>query len=77
MLREARVIHECMLFLIKLGSIRTQWTIDEISQFKSNIKHLALCGTAIIIMLVIPFGLLVLPLYIELLDRREKRKIIT
>ena len=77
LLREAGAMHECMLLFIKLGSTRTEWTIDEIFRFKSNIKHLALCGTPIIIMLVIPFGFLVLPFYIEFLDRREKSKIIT
>jgi len=69
-------MHEFMLLLIKLGGTRTKWTIDEISQLKSHMKHLALFVT-VIIMLVLPFGLLVLPLYIELLDRREKCRINT
>jgi len=68
MLQEARIMHKFMLLLVKLGNTRTKWTIDEISQLKSHMKHLALCVT-VIIMFVLPFGLLLLPLYIELLDR--------
>ena len=76
MLQEARIMYNFMLLLIKLGRTRSKWTIDEISQLKSYMKHLALCVT-VIIMFVLPFGLLLLPLYIELLDRREKSKINT
>jgi hypothetical protein len=67
-------MHNFILLLIKLGRTKPKWTIDEISQLKSHMKHLALCVT-VIIMLVLPFGLLLLPLYIELADRREKSKI--
>lgn len=76
MLQEARIMYNFMLLLIKLGRTRSRWTIDEISQLKSHMKHFALCVT-VIIMFVLPFGLLLLPLYIELFDRREKRKINT
>jgi hypothetical protein len=76
MLREARVMHNFALLLIKLGNTRAKWTIDEISQIKSHMKHLALCMTVVIIF-ALPFGLLLLPLYTEFLDRREKRRINT
>ena len=76
MFQEARIMHNFILLLIKLGRTKPKWTIDEISQLKSHMKHFALCVT-VIIMLALPFGLLLLPLYIELLDKREKRGINT
>ena len=75
-LRETRMMHSFMLLLDKLGNTRTKWTVDEISQLKSHMKHLALSVTVIIIF-ALPFGLLLFPLYAELLERREKRRINT
>jgi hypothetical protein len=74
MLQEARHIHNIMLLFMKLRSSEAKWTIEEISQLKSHMKHLVLCVT-IILIFALPFGLLLLPLYTELLDRREKRRI--
>ena len=76
MLQEARIMRSSMLLLIKLGKTRTKWTIDEISQLKSHMKHLVFCVTAIAIF-ALPFGLLLLPLYTELFDRRDKNIINT
>jgi len=75
MLQEARIINNLVLLLLKRRSTGVNWTIEEISQIKSHMKHLALCMTGIIIF-VLPFGLLLLPLYTEFLDRREKNRII-
>jgi hypothetical protein len=71
MLQEIGIMHNFMLLLVKLGNTRAKWTINEISQLKSYMKHLALCVTVIIIF-ALPFGFLLLPLYTELRDRREK-----
>ena len=73
-LQEMRIINNLLLLLLKLRST-WKWTTEEISQIKSHVKHLALC-LAVIIIFVLPFGLLLLPLYIEFLDRREKSRII-
>ena len=73
-LQEVRIINNLLLLLLKLRST-WKWTTEEISQIKSHVKHLALC-LAVIIIFVLPFGLLLLPLYIEFLDRREKSRII-
>jgi hypothetical protein len=73
-LQEVRTINKLLLLLLKLRST-WKWTTEEISQIKSHVKHLALC-LAVIIIFVLPFGLLLLPLYIEFLDRREKSRII-
>jgi len=73
-LQEMRIINNLFLLLLKLRST-WKWTTEEISQIKSHVKHLALC-LAVIIIFVLPFGLLLLPLYIEFLDRREKSRII-
>ena len=73
-LHEVRIINNLLVLLLKRRSTG-KWTTEEISQLKSHMKHLALCLTVIIIFLL-PFGLLLLPLYIEFVDRREKSKII-
>ena len=64
-------MHNLMLLLVKLGDTRTKLTLDEITQLKSHMKHLALC-VPVIIIIALPFGFLLLPLYTELLDRRDK-----
>jgi hypothetical protein len=76
MLREAGLMHNFMLFMVKRVTTRVKWTKDEISQLKSHMKHLALCATAVIIF-AFPFGLFLLPLFTELIDRRWKRRIST
>jgi hypothetical protein len=70
-LQEAKIMHNLMLLFVKIGKTRAKWTLDEISQLKSYMKHLALF-LIVIIILALPFGLLLLPLYTELRDRREK-----
>ena len=75
-LREASIMRNFMLLLVKLVNKRAKLTIDEISQLKSHMKHLAL-GVPVIVIFALPFGLLLLPLYTEILDRRVKRRIIT
>jgi hypothetical protein len=69
--KEARTMHNLMLLLVKLGDTKTKLTLDEISQLKSHMKHLALC-VPVIIIIALPFGFLLLPLYNELRNRQEK-----
>jgi len=76
MLWEARMMRSFMLLMAKLGTKRAKWIIDEISQLKSHVKHLALCVTVIIIF-ALPFGLFLLPLFTELIDRRWGKRIST
>ena len=76
MLREAIMMRSFMLLMAKLGTTRAKWTIDEISQLKSHVKHLALCVTVIIIF-ALPFGLFLLPLFTELIDKRWGKRIST
>jgi len=75
MLQEARIINNLWLLLLKRRTTGVKWTIEEMSQLKSHMKHLALC-IAVIIIFILPFGLLLLPLYTEFLDKREKSGII-
>lgn len=74
--KEIRIMHNFLLLLIRLGRTRAKWTIDEIFQLKSHVKHLVFCVTAIIIF-ALPFGLLLLPLYTELFDKRNNTGIQT
>lgn len=76
MLRETRMMQNFLSLLIKLGSTRAKWTIEEIFQLKSHMKHLVFFATAIVIF-ALPFGLLLLPLYTKLLDRRNNGRIHT
>jgi hypothetical protein len=75
MIQETRIMHNFWLLLVKPVSTRTRWTLDEICQFKSHMKHLVLCVTVIVVF-ILPFGLLLLPLYIEFLDRRRDKRAI-
>lgn len=72
MVRDVREVHDFMVLLMKRRYTGVKWTLEEISQLKSHMKQLAFCLTFIIIF-VLPFGLLLLPLYTGLLDRREKK----
>jgi len=72
-LRDVRQMHAFMLQLMERRSNGTKWTMEETSQLVSHMKKLAFCLTFIIIF-VLPFGLLLLPLYTGLLDRREKSR---
>ena len=76
MIRETRIMHNFLPLLVKPVNTRTKWTKNEISQLKSQMKHLALF-VSVIIMFVLPFGILLLPLYTEVLDKRGKRRINT
>jgi hypothetical protein len=69
-------VHNMLLLLIKLGNIRPKRTIVGISQLRPHMKQLTLYGI-VILMIVLPFGLLLFPLYIKFLDRREIRRINT
>ncbi len=76
MIRETQMMRGFLSLLVKPLTTKTKWTKNEISQFKSQMGHLALC-VSIITMFVLPLGLFLLPLYIELLDKRDKKIINT
>lgn len=59
--------------LMKHRNTGTKWTAEEIIQLKFYLKHLSYYVPALIIF-VLPFGLFLLPILAEILDRREKRR---
>jgi hypothetical protein len=71
--QESKYMHDFMHLLMKRRNARTPWTREEITQLKAYIKHLSLYVPALIIF-VFPFGLFLLPILAEILDRREKSR---
>ena len=72
-LQESQHISDFILLLMKRRNTGVKWTGEEITILKSHLKHLSLYVPALIIF-VLPFGLFLLPILAEILDRREKRR---
>jgi len=72
-LQESRHMAEFIQLLMKWRNTGVKWTGEEITRLKSHLKHLSLYVPALIIF-VLPFGLLLLPILAEILDRREKSR---
>lgn len=76
---KALILHESQYFsdfiqlLMKRRNAGGEWTTEEISRLKSHLKRLSLYVPALIIF-ILPFGLLLLPVLAEVLDRREKSR---
>ena len=58
---------------MKQRNTGVKWTGAEISRLKADLKHLSLYVPALIIF-VLPFGLFLLPVLAEILDRRKESR---
>jgi hypothetical protein len=72
-LQESQHIANFIQLLMKRRNTGVKWTGEEITRLKSHLKHLSLYVPALIIF-VLPFGLFLLPILAEILDRREKSR---
>jgi hypothetical protein len=72
-LQESKHIAEFIHLLMKRRNTGVKWTGEEITRLKSHLKHLSLYVPALIIF-VLPFGLALLPILAEILDRRKKSR---
>ena len=72
-LQESQHLSDFTNLLMKRRNTGVKWTGEEITQLKSHLKHLSLYVPALIIF-VLPFGLFLLPILAEILDRREKSR---
>lgn len=59
--------------LTKQRNTSEKWTQEEISLLKSQIIHLSLYIPAMIV-IIMPFGMLLLPMLAEILDRRSQKR---
>ena len=72
-LQESQHMAYFIQLLMKRRNTGVKWTGEEITRLKSHLKHLSLYVPALIIF-VLPFGLFLLPILAEILDRREKSR---
>lgn len=72
-LREGQHFSGFTQLLMKRRNNKGEWTPTEIVQLKSYLRRLSLYVPALIIF-ILPFGLLLLPVLAEILDRREKSR---
>jgi hypothetical protein len=72
-LQESQYFSDFIQLLMKRRNTGVEWTKEEITRLKSHLKHLSLYLPALIIF-ILPFGLLLLPVLAEILDRREKSR---
>jgi len=72
-LRESQYFSDFIQLLMKRRNTGVKWTGEEITRLKSYLKHLSLYVPALIIF-ILPFGLFLLPVLAEILDRREKSR---
>ena len=72
-LQESKHISEFINLLMKRRNTGAKWTGEEIARLKAHLKHLSLYVPALIIF-ILPFGLFLLPILAEILDRREKSR---
>jgi hypothetical protein len=72
-LEEGRHIRGFMQLLMKHRNTGIVWTQEETRDLKSYVKRLSL-HVPVLIIIVLPFGLVLLPILAEILDRRKKRR---
>ncbi|MBP7735683.1 MAG: hypothetical protein KA369_06885 [Spirochaetes bacterium] len=72
-LHEASLIHGFLRLLMKQINTNEKWTREERLELRHHIKHLSLYIPALIIF-CLPFGMLLVPVLAETLDRRSVRR---
>lgn len=72
-LEEGQHIRGFMRLLMKHRNTGIVWTQEETHDLKSYVKRLSL-HVPVLIIIILPFGLVLLPILAEILDRRKKRR---
>ncbi len=72
-LHEASQIHGFLRLLMKQINTDEKWTREERLEIRRQLKHLSLYIPALIIFCM-PFGMLLVPVLAEVLDRRSARR---
>ncbi|HQF07418.1 MAG TPA: LETM1 domain-containing protein [Spirochaetota bacterium] len=72
-LNEASQIHGFMRLLMKQVNTDEKWTKDEKAELKRHLKHLSMY-IPVLIIFCLPFGMLLIPILAETLDRRSSRR---
>ena len=72
-LEESQYIRGFMRLLMKYRNTGIEWTREETHDLKSYVKRLSL-HVPVLIIIVLPFGLVLLPILAEILDRRKKSR---
>ena len=72
-LQESQHMTDFIQLLMKRRNTGVKWTGEEITRLKSHLKHLSLY-VPVLIIFVLPFGLFLIPILAEILDRREKSR---
>ena len=70
---EGEQIRGFMHLLMKHRNTGERWTPEETEDLKSHVKRLSL-HVPVLIMIALPFGLVLLPILAEILDRRKKSR---
>ena len=73
-LREGQLMNGFMQLLMKHSYSGTTWTKEEKKQLKTCLKHMSYYVPVLIIFLL-PFGSLILPILVEVLDNKEDKSI--
>ncbi len=72
-LNEASQMHGFMRLLMKQINTREKWTSEEKAELRRDIKHLSLY-IPVLILFCLPFGMILVPVLAETLDRRSTRR---
>jgi hypothetical protein len=72
-LNEASQIHGFMRLLMKQINTSEKWTREEKAELRRDIKHLSLY-VPVLILFCLPFGMIIVPVLAEALDRRSSRR---
>ena len=72
-LEKSQHVRGFMRLLMKHRNTGIVWSQEEIHDLKSYVKRFSL-HVPVLIIIVLPFGLVLLPILAEILDRRKKRR---
>jgi len=72
-LNEASQIHGFLRLLMKQINTDEKWTREERQEIRRHLKHLSLY-IPVLIIFCMPFGMILIPVLAEVLDRRSARR---
>ncbi len=72
-LHEASQVHGFMRLLMKQVNTGEKWTREERAELKQHLKHLSMY-IPVLVIFCLPFGMLLIPVLAEVLDRRAARR---
>lgn len=70
-LHESQGLHYFMEILMKKRNTGDDWTPEDIHQIKTHLRHL-MFYVPVLVVFLLPFGLFLLPVLAEIMDRRER-----